>query len=112
MEDNKLKTRHTKAKKILLTLCIAVLIIMTAAVLLISRYLVNYAIGRDGDGGDRNVSLGVTDPGDGIKKLIAENRALQDARNKEFLAQHPCCPAFLRCRISGAYTGSTRLRRQ
>ena len=62
-------------KKILPKLLIAVVVILLAADLFISNYLVNYAIGRSGDGGDREVSLDVETPGEGVEKTIADNRA-------------------------------------
>lgn len=58
-------------KKILPKLLIAVVVILLAADLFISNYLVNYAIGRSGDGGDREVSLDVETPGEGVEKTIA-----------------------------------------
>lgn len=76
-------------KKILPKLLIAVVVILLAADLFISNYLVNYAIGRSGDGGDREVSLDVETPGEGVEKTIADNRALQQIKNEEFLAEHP-----------------------
>ena len=76
-------------KKILPKLLIAVVVILLAADLFISNYLVNYAIGRRGDGGDREVSLDVETPGEGVEKTIADNRALQQTKNEEFLAEHP-----------------------
>lgn len=61
-------------KKILPKLLIAVVVILLAADLFISNYLVNYAIGRSGDGGDREVSLDVETPGEGVEKTIADNQ--------------------------------------
>ena len=76
-------------KKILPKLLIAVVVILLAADLFFSNYLVNYAIGRSGDGGDREVSLDVETPGEGVEKTIADNRALQQTKNEKFLAEHP-----------------------
>lgn len=69
-------------KKILPKLLIAVVVILLAADLFISNYLVNYAIGRSGDGGDREVSLDVETPGEGVEKTIADNRALQQTKKR------------------------------
>ena len=54
-----MRIKNKKSKQILLTICIAVVILISVGLFFVSRYLVNYAIGRSGDGGDRQVSLDV-----------------------------------------------------
>lgn len=68
---------------------IAVVVLVAAVIAFASSYLVNYAIGRSGDGGDREVALDVEAPTDGVEQLIAENRAVQKQANEEFLQQNP-----------------------
>ena len=63
-----MRIKNKKSKKILLTICIAVVILIRVGLFFVSRYLVNYAIGRSGDGGDRQVSLDVEEPTDGVEQ--------------------------------------------
>lgn len=84
-----MRIKNKKSKKILLTVCIAVVILISVALFFVSRYLVNYAIGRSGDGGDRQVSLDVEEPTDGVEKTIADNKKVQEEKNKQFLTEHP-----------------------
>ena len=65
-----MRIKNKKSKKILLTVCIAVVILISVGLFFVSRYLVNYAIGRSGDGGDRQVSLDVEEPTDGVEKPL------------------------------------------
>jgi hypothetical protein len=64
-----------------------VLIIVVAVMGLIGNYLVDYAIGRSGDGGNRTVSLEVGETASDTEKLIAQNKALQQQLTDKFLAQ-------------------------
>lgn len=48
-----------------------VVVLVAAVIAFASSYLVNYAIGRSGDGGDREVTLDVEAPTDGVEQLIA-----------------------------------------
>ena len=48
---------------------------VTAALIFISNYLVNYAIGRSGNGGDREVALEVDAPADSVEAVMEDNRA-------------------------------------
>lgn len=68
---------------------IAVVVLVAAVIAFASSYLVNYAIGRSGDGGDREVALDVEVPTDGVEQLIAENRAVQKQANEEFCSRIP-----------------------
>lgn len=68
----------------------AVLVVLVAAVLLFAgNYLVDYAIGRGGDGGNREVALEVDTAAEGVARTIAENKAAQRQANEAFAAAHP-----------------------
>ena len=75
-----MRIKNKKSKKILLTVCIVVVILISVGLFFVSRYLVNYAIGRSGDGGDRQVSLDVEEPTDGVEKTIADNKKAQEEK--------------------------------
>ena len=64
-------------------------LIITAALLFVSNYLVNYAIGRSGDGGDREVALEVEASPDSVEAIIETNRAQYSADIDAFAAAHP-----------------------
>ncbi|MCD7836774.1 MAG: alpha/beta hydrolase [Lachnospiraceae bacterium] len=64
---------------------IAAVIILFAVLSFAGNYLVNYAIGRSGDGGDRNVSLEVDETAGDAERLIAENKKIQQQLNEDFL---------------------------
>lgn len=69
---------------------LAVLVVLLAAAIGFgSNYLVEYAIGRSGDGGDREVALEVEPGGDTVEATIAANKAAQKERNEAFAAAHP-----------------------
>ncbi len=72
-----MRIKNKKSKKILLTVCIAVVILISVGLFFVSRYLVNYAIGRSGD---RQVSLDVEEPTDGVEKTIADNKKAQEEK--------------------------------
>ncbi len=82
-------TKKQNRRKIVIGVLIAVVVLVAAVIAFASSYLVNYAIGRSGDGGDREVALDVEAPTDGVEQLIAENRAVQKQANEEFLQQNP-----------------------
>jgi fermentation-respiration switch protein FrsA (DUF1100 family) len=82
-------TKKQNRRKIVIGVLIAVVVLVAAVIVFASSYLVNYAIGRSGDGGDREVALDVEAPTDGVEQLIAENRAVQKQANEEFLQQNP-----------------------
>ena len=84
------KTKKQKTvKKIAAALLIAVVIVLLAVIAFVSNYLVNYSIGRSGDGADREVALDVEEGGESVEQLIAQNRAAQKQVNEEFLQQNP-----------------------
>lgn len=76
---------HAKKRHIILYIIAAVTGMLFVAVGFASSYLVTYAIGRNGGGGNRNVSLEVDDAAEGAKRLIAENRRLQERLTADFL---------------------------
>ena len=82
-------TKKQNRRKIVIGVLIAVVVLVATVIAFASSYLVNYAIGRSGDGGDREVALDVEAPTDGVEQLIAENRAVQKQANEEFLQQNP-----------------------
>ena len=82
-------TKKQNRRKIVIGVLVAVVVLVAAVIAFASSYLVNYAIGRSGDGGDREVALDVEAPTDGVEQLIAENRAVQKQANEEFLQQNP-----------------------
>ena len=82
-------TKKQNRRKIVIGVLIAVVVLVSAVIAFASSYLVNYAIGSSGDGGDREVALDVEAPTDGVEQLIAENRAVQKQANEEFLQQNP-----------------------
>lgn len=77
-----------KAKKILIAAIAAVIVLLIAAVAFASSYLVNYAIGRTGDGGDRNVEEVVIEV-EGTEARIEAERAAQSLETEEFLNAVP-----------------------
>ena len=83
--------KNKKMRRILATLVI-VLVLATGAVFGIANFLVNYAIGRAGDGGNRQVALDVEVTVEGIEKVIADNQTIEYEENKVFLEDHKESP--------------------
>ena len=84
--------RPTRRHRLLRRLGIALLVLVVlllAAVGFGSNYLVEYAIGRSGDGGNREVALEVEPGGDSVEATIAANKATQETANAAFTAAHP-----------------------
>lgn len=67
----------------------AVIVVLVVALGAVSNYLVDYAIGRSGDGGDREVSLEVEQTPEGVEAVIAANRATFEKQTEDFLAANP-----------------------
>ena len=84
----KTKAKMSPKKKIVIAVG-AVVVVLTAALLFVSNYLVNYAIGRSGDGGDREVALEVEASPDSVEAIIETNRAQYSADIDAFAATHP-----------------------
>ena len=83
---------HDNAEKTLggcFTLQLGISAVLTAALLFVSNYLVNYAIGRSGDGGNREVALEVEASPDSVEAIIETNRAQYSADIDAFAAAHP-----------------------
>lgn len=71
-------------------IAVAVVVVLVAAVIVFaSNYLVDYAIGRSGDGGNREVALEVDPAAEGVELTIAQNKASQETASKAFLASNP-----------------------
>ena len=83
-----MKTKVNIKKKIA-TVMAAVVIVLAIALASVSNYLVNYAIGRSGDGGDRKVALDVEATPDGVAAVIAANRTAFRDKADAFTAAHP-----------------------
>lgn len=81
----KTKAKMSPKKKIAIAVG-AVVVVLTAALLFVSNYLVNYAIGRSGDGGDREVALEVEASPDSVEAIIETNRAQYSADIDAFAA--------------------------
>lgn len=64
--ESKVKTKANTKKKLLIAAGVVV-VALAAALVFISNYLVNYAIGRSGNGGDREVALEVDAPADSVE---------------------------------------------
>ncbi len=84
-----LKKEKINIKKIIL----AIIAVLIALLLLISlfagNYLVNYSIGRSGDGGNRTVALEIPETADDTERTIAEGKIAQQEANESFLAENP-----------------------
>lgn len=77
-------------KKKTLIIVLAVLICLALGVdLAASNFLVTYAVGRAGDGANRQVALDVQGPTTELEARIAENYAVQKERNEAFLEAVP-----------------------
>lgn len=89
METATKERNHSRLAK-RLGIAAAVIVVLAAAVILFaSNYLVDYAIGRSGDGGNREVALDVDPAAEGVALTIAENKASQETASEAFLSAHP-----------------------
>ena len=83
------EVKSTKKKRklpyIIVGIITALIIIIPIIIFSIGNYLLEYAIGRNGDGGDREVALEVTST-DGVDKKIEEGRIAQKELTSKFLA--------------------------
>ena len=77
----------SSAKKIVIAAVAVGDVLLAAALVGASSYLVDYAIGRAGDGGDRNVEEVVFIEGEGAEARIEAERAAQALKTTEFLEQ-------------------------
>ena len=81
--ESKVKTKANTKKKLLIAAGVVV-VALAAALVFISNYLVNYAIGRSGNGGDREVALEVEAPADSVEAVMADNRAAYKSMTDAF----------------------------
>lgn len=83
-------TKKQNRRKIVIGVLIAVVVLVAAVIAFASSYLVNYAIGRSGDGGDREVALDVASP-HGWRGTVdcRKPRPYKSRPMEEFLQQNP-----------------------
>ena len=86
--ESKVKTKANTKKKLLIAAGVVV-VALAAALIFISNYLVNYAIGRSGNGGDREVALEVDAPADSVEAVMEDNRAAYKSKIDTFTKEHP-----------------------
>ena len=86
--ESKVKTKANTKKKLLIAAGVVV-VALAAALIFISDYLVNYAIGRSGNGGDREVALEVDAPADSVEAVMENNRAAYKSKIDTFTNGHP-----------------------
>ena len=86
--ESKVKTKANTKKKLLIAAGVVV-VALAAALVFISNYLVNYAIGRSGNGGDREVALEVDAPADSVEAVMEDNRAAYKSKIDTFTKGHP-----------------------
>lgn len=86
--ESKVKTKANTKKKLLIAAGVVV-VALAAALIFISNYLVNYAIGRSGNGGDREVALEVDAPADSVEAVMEDNRAAYKSKIDTFTKGHP-----------------------
>lgn len=87
--ETKTKPRVHRGRRIAAAAAAVVVVLVLAVVGFASNYLVEYAIGRSGDGGDRQVALEVAPGADSVQQAIAAERSAQQQRSDAFLAAHP-----------------------
>lgn len=80
----------TKKKKISIKKVILIIIAILAALFVLislfaGNYLVNYSIGRSGDGGNRTVALEIPETADDTERTIAEGKIARRKQTKLFL---------------------------
>ncbi len=75
--------------KIIISSILAIAIIICISIFAIGNYLLEYAIGRNGNGGDRKVSLEVQEASSAIEIQTEKNKKEQEQRTQEFLKKVP-----------------------
>lgn len=84
-----IKKKKLSIKKIILiilTIFVALLVLIS---LFAGNYLVNYSIGRSGDGGNRTVALEIPETADDTERTIAEGKLHSRKQTKHFLLKIP-----------------------
>ena len=79
----------TNFKKKVMAAGAVVAVVLAAVLLAVSVYLVNYAIGRSGSGGDRDVALEVEASPDSVEAVIAANKAQCKGKIDAFTQENP-----------------------
>lgn len=85
------KQVETKLKKYIAGIGASVVLVVFAADFFAGNYLVNYAIGRSGDGGERNISENAPEPmpGANTENAINESKKEMRAQSALFVQSHP-----------------------
>ena len=81
---NILKKKKLIVKKVILTLVAVLIALLVLISLFAGNYLVNYSIGRSGDGGNRTVALEIPETADDTERTIAEGKIAQQEANEAF----------------------------
>lgn len=77
--------KNTKKSVKIISIILSILIVLFIAVdIFAGNYLMNYAIGRGGDGGNRNVTLDVDGPKSDIERISNANIEMYKHRVEEF----------------------------
>ena len=79
---NILKKKKLSVKKVILTLVAILIALLVLISLFAGNYLVNYSIGRSGDGGNRTVALEIPETADDTERTIAEGKIAQQEANE------------------------------
>lgn len=77
--------QQKKSGKEILKIVLIIVFIIIVVLVGVSNYLVSYAIGRSGDGGDRQVSLDVEETKTESEQIMAQNREAQATLTEAFL---------------------------
>ena len=64
-------------------------IILIILAIFVALLVVNYSIGRSGDGGNRPVALEIPETADDTERTIAERKIAQQEANETFLGENP-----------------------
>lgn len=83
------KTKKLSIKKVILSIIAILAALFVLISLFAGNYLVNYSIGRSGDGGNRTVALEIPETASDIERTIAERKIVQQEANETFLAEDP-----------------------
>ena len=84
----RLKVKTNFKKKVMAAVAV-VAVVLAAVLLAASVYLVNYAIGRSGSGGNRDVALEVEASPDSVEAVIAANKAQYKEKIDAFTQENP-----------------------
>ena len=82
---NILKKKKLSVKKVILTLVAVLIALLVLISLFAGNYLVNYSIGRSGDGGNRTVALEIPETADDTERTMQKAKLLSRKQTKLFL---------------------------